>query len=151
MAERENTNKKPPAKIYGTGAKLEFEIRERNGVGHHLSRSISSPKNCRLISFFLSFIREFGSFSKTLFYESRALDDRVELARAVLWKRGSWIIQNLLVKVGRRGEWTRAMMALVVEEGVENAVHCAAEQHTGGSSAGPQLEIMGRELKCAIW
>ncbi len=43
------------------------------------------------------------------------------------------------------------MMALVEEEGVENAVDCAAKQHTGGSSAGPQLEIMGRELKCAIW
>jgi hypothetical protein len=43
------------------------------------------------------------------------------------------------------------MMALVVEEGVENAVDCAAKQHTGGSNAGPQLEIMGRELKCAIW
>ncbi|CAK9233632.1 unnamed protein product [Sphagnum troendelagicum] len=42
------------------------------------------------------------------------------------------------------------MMALVVEEGVENAVDCAATQHTDGSSAGPQLEIMGRELKCAI-
>ncbi|CAK9277059.1 unnamed protein product [Sphagnum jensenii] len=42
------------------------------------------------------------------------------------------------------------MMALVVEEGVENAVDCAAKQHTGGSNAGPQLEIMGRELKCAI-
>jgi len=43
------------------------------------------------------------------------------------------------------------MMASVVEEGVENAVDCAAKQHTGGSSAGTQLEIMGRELKCAIW
>jgi len=68
-----------------------------------------------------------------------------------VWKRKSWIIQNLLLKVGRRAGWTRAMMALVEEEGVENAVDCAAKQHTGGSSAGPQLEIMGRELKCAIW
>jgi hypothetical protein len=78
----------------------------------------------------------------------------VELARAraVVWKRKSWILQNLLAKVGKeRGVWTRAMMALVVEEGVENEVDCAAEQHTGESSAGPQLEIMGRELKCAIW
>jgi hypothetical protein len=57
------------------------------------------------------------------------------------------------VSEGGEGEvwWMRAMMALVEEEGVENAVDCAAKQHTGGSSAGPQLEIMGRELKCAIW
>ncbi len=43
------------------------------------------------------------------------------------------------------------MMAALVEEGVENAVDCAAKHNTGGSSAGTQLEIMGRELKCAIW
>ncbi len=31
--------------MYGNGGKLEFEIRERNGVGRLLSRSNSSRKN----------------------------------------------------------------------------------------------------------
>jgi hypothetical protein len=125
--------------------------------GRHLSRSICSRKNWRLISFFsfLPFFREFCSFSKTLCYESWALGDWVLISRA---RARSGVEEKKLdssefISEGgkERGVWTRAMMALVVEEGVENAVDCAAEQHTGGSSAGPQLEIMGRELKCAIW
>ncbi len=87
--------------MYGNGGKLEFEIRERNGVARLFSRSISSRKNCRSIRF--TFFCEFGSCSNPLFYESRAFGDRVELGRAVVWKRKSWIIQNLLAKVGRRG------------------------------------------------
>ncbi len=53
--------------MYGNGGKLEFEIRERNGVGRLLSRSNSSRKNCLLISIFLS-----SANSVPLFYESRA-------------------------------------------------------------------------------
>jgi hypothetical protein len=150
VAERENTNKKPPAKIYGTGGKLEFEIREGNGVLPSFE-SLDFLAEELPVDFFLS--SESSVLSAKRSSTSRGLWAIVSSsrARAVVWKRESWIIRNLLAKVGRRGEWTRAMMALVVEEGVENAVDCAAEQHTGGSSAGTQLEIMGRELKCAIW
>jgi len=99
VAERENKQKKNlPPKMYGTGGKLEFEIRERNGVGRRLSRSNSSRKNYRSI-FLSSVLVAFRSST------SRGLWVIVSSsrARAVVWKRKSWIIfQNLLAKVGRR-------------------------------------------------
>lgn len=136
--------------MYGTGGKLEFEIRERNGVGRLLSRSNSSRKNCRLISFFLS-----SANSVPLFYESRAFGRscraRARARSGVEEKKLDYFSEFISEGGKERGGWTRAMMASMVEEGVENVVDCAAKQHTGGSSAGTQLEIMGRELKCAIW
>ncbi len=150
--ERKQTKKNPPAKNVRNWR--ETRIRNsRTKWGWPSFESLKFFAEELPVDFFLSFFREFGSAVLRVEGFRAILSSSRARARAVLWKRKSWIIfQNLLAKVGRRrGGWTRAMMASVVEEGVENAVDCAAKQHTGGSSAGTQLEIMGRELKCAIW
>jgi hypothetical protein len=53
--------------MYGTGGKLEFEIRERNGVGRLFESHKFFAEELPLISFFLS-----SANSVPLFYESRA-------------------------------------------------------------------------------
>jgi hypothetical protein len=102
-AERENKQKNLPAK----NVRNWRETRIRNSRTKWCWPSFESLKFFAEelpVDFFLSFFREFGSAVLRVEGFRAILSSSRARARAVVWKRKSWIIfQNLLAKVGRRG------------------------------------------------